>query len=220
MAVLAILILPYAYDIACILFCKPGVSVLRQLSIYRWAALGAGAYAFVYPALKKNIAFLETFSHEATHTFFAFIFGHRISHFRADDGGGEILHRGNDAYSNVPISLAPYCFPLATWLVLPWRCFIVEDGRWGFDMFIGITLAFHIICFYRQTHTYQTDINRYALPFSFAYIVLGHIVNFCIIAVAFFPNMNDADHYGLVSSIWRLCTSIFDNAIGIASFVG
>lgn len=220
MVVLAILMLPYAWDIIDILFCKTGVSIARQLSIYKWAAIGAGAYVLGYPALKKNITFIETFSHESTHTFFAFLFGRRILSFNAGRRQGEIIHSGTGAYSLLPIALAPYCFPLATWLLLPWRCFIVEDMRWCFDIFVGITLAFHITCFVKQTCTYQTDINRYALPFSFAYIVLAHIANFCIIAVAFFPNMNDAQHYGLISSVWRFFTTLFGNACHLISLIG
>lgn len=212
MVVLAILMLPYAYDVVRILFCKPGVSLFRQLAIYKWAALGAGVYVATYPTLKKNITFVETFAHESIHTFFAFLFGRRIVAFSAGRGMGEIVHSGTDAYSLLPIALAPYCFPLATWLLLPWRCFIIEDMRWCFDILVGITLAFHITCYVKQTRINQTDINRYPLLFAFAYIALAHIANFCIIAVAFFPNMNDDGHYGLFSSIWRFITTLFDNA--------
>lgn len=218
MIVLAVLMIPYAYDIVRILCCKPGVSVLRQLDTYKWAALGAGAYVVAYPVLRKNIRFLETFAHESIHTFFAFIFGRHIVAFSAGEGQGEIVHSGSSRYSLLPIALAPYCFPLATWLLLPWRCFIVEDMRWAYDILVGITLAFHITCYFKQTHIYQSDINRYPLLLSYAYIVLAHIANFCIIAVAFFPNMNDAGHYGLASSLWRFVTTLFDNALHFCGF--
>lgn len=215
MVILYILVIPYAWEIIRILLFKKGVGVIDQLSMYKWMAAGAVGYSLLHMFVKRNITFLETFSHEATHTFFAFLFGRRINSFQAGEGSGNIVHSGSSSYSLVPIALAPYCFPLVTWLLLPWRFCIVGSGVWAFDMLIGVTLAFHIICFISQIGNHQTDINQYPLHFSYMYIVLAWIINFCIISVAFFPNMNDRSHYGMVSSIARFFSTLWSNGVGL-----
>lgn len=215
MVVLYLLIVPYLWEIINILFFRKGVSIITQLSMYKWMAVGAIAYAVLHKFVKRNIDFAETFSHEATHTFFAFLFGRKVKSFQAGEGSGAIVHSGTSTYSLVPIALAPYCFPLVTWLLLPWRYYIVGSGVWAFDIVIGISLAFHVICFCTQIGNHQTDINQYPLHFSYLYIVLAWIINICIISVAFFPNMNDSHHHGLFSSVWRLLTTMWGNAVGL-----
>lgn len=212
MVVLYLLVLPYIWEIVSIIFLKKGVSVISQLTMFKWTAVGAIAYTIFHKFVKKNITFAETFSHEATHTFFAFLFGRKVKSFQAGEGSGSIVHSGTSTYSLVPIALAPYCFPLVTWLLLPWRYYIVGSGVWVFDIVIGVSLAFHVICFCSQIGNYQTDINQYPLHFSYLYIVLAWIINASIICVAFFPNMNDGKHYGLISSIWRFITTMWENA--------
>lgn len=219
MVVLYFLVLPYLWEIIHILFLKKGVGIISQLTMYKWVAVGAIGYTMLHKFVRKNIIFVETFSHEATHTFFAFLFGRQIKSFQAGEGFGAIVHSGSDTYSLVPIALAPYCFPLIMWWLLPWRCFIIGSGVWLFDIFIGVSLAFHVFCFYSQIGNHQTDINQYPLHFSYMYIVLSWIINICIISVAFFPNMNDNRHYGMFSSILRFVTTMWENAECLLNFL-
>lgn len=72
-----------------------------------------------------------------------------------------------------------------------------------------MTLGFHIHCFRKQTGSYQPDINQYPLTFSYLYIAVAHLMNFCIIWVAFFPQ------YNVYTSVWRMVQGIWHNIADI-----
>lgn len=217
LVMLTVLALPYFYSIIRLLFFS-NQPILNQLSIYQWVVVGYFIFYILRRYLKNNLLFLETFSHELTHAFFAFCFNRRVHSFHAEDAGSGVIYTsGKNQYVLVPIALAPYCFPIFTYLLLSFRWIIDFHGMWIFDILIGITLCFHYYCFKTQIGDYQTDINQYPLSFSYFYIFLGLLLNGCIIIPSFFPNMNVHDssivstsshyvgHYGLFSSIYRVC---------------
>lgn len=122
----------------------------------------------------------------------------------------------------VPVSLAPYCFPLFTFFLLSLRWMMDFRGVWIFDILIGITLCFHFYCFKTQTGNYQSDINQYPLLLSYTYIFTSWLLVLCIIIPAFFPNMNGHGtgslvcHYGVFSSVWRMLCAWWET---LSSFV-
>ena len=155
-------------------------------------------YALIHVYVKKNIIWIETFSHELTHIVVALLMFRRIHSFHAEEGSGNVTTSGNNyQHALAPMSLAPYCLPIFTYLLLSIRCLMDFHGVWIFDILIGITISFHYFCFKSQTGSFQTDINSYPLYFSYSYIGTAHLINFCIIWVAFFPQ------YNLYTSLWR-----------------
>lgn len=221
--VLLVLTFPYLIYIGKVIFFPKNGTLLHQLTMYQWVGVGMLGYAIVERMVKHNIAWFETLTHEITHAFFALILQGRIHSLRADETNGVMAHSGVKKWGRVSVSLAPYCFPLYTYLLLSIRHLLDFHGKWVFDIIIGVSLAFHIICFRKQTGNYQTDINQYPLAFSYFYIVVSWIINLCIILVSFWPNMYTKGSsfpfyygYGMWSSLlrwpnemWNTLTSFF-----------
>lgn len=207
LSVLLALILPYLYQIGSIIFFPNNVSILRQLEIYKWLGVGIAIYSILHHFSKKNIIWFETFSHEMTHIIVALFFGKRIHSFRADEGSGAIFTSGHKRMDDLPISLAPYCLPIFTYLLLSLRCLLNDNMVWVYDIILGASICFHFFCFKNQTGNYQTDINQYPLILSYLYILTALIINICIILVAFFPQ------YNVYTSAWRLIKAVYSNFI-------
>lgn len=209
LSILLLLTIPYAVKIIGIILFPDRIGVLRQLSIYQWVGVGIAAFTVIHSVVKKNMTWLETFSHELTHIVVALLFFRRVHSFHAEEGSGVVYTSGKHEYALAPMALAPYCLPIFTYLLLSIRCLMDFHGMWIYDVIIGMTICFHSFCFKNQTGNYQTDINQYPLSFSYLYIVTALLINFCIIWVAFFPQ------YNVYTSFWRLVTSVWDNCIGV-----
>ena len=208
MGILLICLLPYAISLLKILFVTKHISIWRQLSLYQWSAIGAVVYLIIQKYLSKNIEWLEVLSHELTHaavTMLSFKKVHSLS--ATEKQGGEVQVSGLNFASDVAMRLAPYCLPLFTYPLLMIRPLIDFHGRAIFDVLIGITLCFHIICFKKQTKSHQPDLNYYPKAFTYMYIITAHLMNFCIILVAFFPR------YNVFSSFWRMVCSIWEQVM-------
>ena len=59
------------------------------------------------------------------------------------------------------MSLAPYCLPIYTYALLMLRPLLDFHGLIIYDILIGITLAFHVVNFKKDTSRHQPDINQY-----------------------------------------------------------
>lgn len=206
--IIFLLSLPYAWEILTTIFNPKRVTLLGQLEIYKWVSVGAVIYMVLRRLMKNNMSFIEVFSHEFTHTVVALFFNRKIHSFQVGEQTGVICTSGKRQCALIPISLAPYCFPIFTYLLLSIRWMLDFHGVWIYDILIGITICFHIYCFKTQMSCRQPDINQYPLLFSYFYIVTMWIINLCLILPAFFPNMNGHGttqyHYGIWSCIYRL----------------
>lgn len=210
LTVIAVLLMPYIYEIFRIIFLSPQKSITTQLSIYQWVAVGFVAYCIFHKYVSLNMTWLETDSHEKIHGIVGWLFGRRIHSAHSEEGSGCIYTSGNNFWSRwglLPMSLAPYCLPLWTYSILWLRPLIGYQSLWIFDILVGITLAFHYYCFKNQTRSNQTDINQYPLSFSYTYIYLARIINGLIIIVMFFPQSNS-----IMYPIMRLLKAILHNA--------
>lgn len=211
------LTLPYFIEIIGIIFNPPRITLISQLEIYQWVAIGLFLYMIVRKLMKHNLSFIEVFSHELTHTIVALVFNRKIHTFQAGENNGMISTSGKNHYSLIPIALAPYCLPIFTYLLLSIRWMMDFHGMWLYDILLGMTMCFHFYCFKTQIGNHQTDINQYPLFFSYFYIVTAWVVNLCIILPSFFPNMNGKGnveplfHYGVWSSIYRLLLNWWDS---------
>lgn len=220
---IAVLTIPYAVYLLKILFA--GSNVLGQLEIFKWMGVGVLAFLLIRKFVKGNLDFLEVFSHELTHAFFALIFNRQVLELHATREGGVIWSAGRTNFLSVPVSLSPYCFPMFTFILLSVRWMMDFHGTWIFDIFIGITLGFHFFCFKNQIGNHQTDINQYPILFSYFYISLSWLLVFCIVVPSFFPNMNGHGtaaplyNYGVFSSIWRLMQEWWNNFLYYLQFI-
>lgn len=216
---LLLLTLPYLWELLCVIFSPSRTTMLEQLKMYQWSAVGFVAFAIVRKFVKNNILFVETFSHEFTHTVFALFLNRRVYSFHAEEGTGAVFTSGRNQYTLVPIALAPYCFPIFTYFLLAFRWMMDFHGMWIYDILIGVTLCFHVYCFKTQIGSHQSDINQYPLLFSYTYIVTAWVINLCVILPSFFPNMNGHGHvlpiysYGVWSCVLRLISESWDNLL-------
>ena len=211
LTLIALLLAPYTYEISGIIFLKSGVSVWEQLSLYQWAATGFIIYCIVHKYVNLNINWLEVKSHEEIHAFVGWFFSRRIHSSHAEEESGVVYTSGDNFWNRfgiIPMALAPYCLPLWTYFILWLRPFINFQGRGIFDIVIGLTVAFHVLCFKSQTRNNQTDINQYPLLFSYSYIYIARIINGLIIVVAFFPQSKTVSY-----PVLRLINAMVDNAI-------
>ncbi len=190
LVILLLLTLRYAGEMVGIIFFPTHTTVLRQLSLYQWAALGIFIFAVLHHLTRKNMKWMETFSHELTHTVVSLMFFRRVHSFHAEEGSGVVYTSGGYRFGMVPVSLAPYCLPVFSYMLLSIRGLISQQGLCIYDVLIGMSLCFHFYCFRNQTSRHQPDINQFPLFFSYLYIVTALLINFSVIWVAFFPQYN------------------------------
>jgi hypothetical protein len=143
----------------------------------------------------------QTFTHELTHTVVAILFFRKIHGFHADEKGGVMYHSGG-RFGDIFISLAPYCFPIFTYIFLFLRIFSAENHILWFDVFVGFTLAFHISCFTKQTGNHQTDIQRNGYFKSYLFIAVFGLFNASIILLCIPKGIVKSFIY-LFSQYWK-----------------
>ena len=132
------------------------------------------------PRFKHNLAWMLKFTHELTHTLVALLFFRKIHEF---------VIKGGDCYASslppkignkvitfgyVPITISPYCIPIFTFMLFPFR--FAGDGHYMvvFDALIAFTYAFHIHAFVIHTRYYQSDIKNCGKARSTAFIAFVH----------------------------------------------
>lgn len=126
--------------------------------------------------LSHNLNWFMKFTHELTHTLVALLFVKKINEF---------VVRGRECYVNyqigkfgigyTPITLSPYCIPIYTFMVFPFR--FAGDAQYMviFDALIAFTYAFHIHSFIKQTRLSQSDIENCGVAKSVAFLAFSHL---------------------------------------------
>lgn len=200
-------VMPYAFSLLKIIFMPRNVSMWYQLELYQWLLAGCGIYMLLRRFFFRNIEWVETFSHELTHTVVAMLTFRTVLLFQVNESGGMVTTAGRHRFTEVLTALSPYCLPVFTYVMLLIRPLIANGGLWVFDLLTGMTLCFHIVCFVKQTSPRQPDIRQYPLGFSYLYLFVAHVMNFCIILVSFFPG------YHVFSSFWRMVCAVWSAVI-------
>lgn len=171
-----------------IIFPKQGTCI-GNLQLYMWTGIGIVIFLIGKRFLKENLQWFETFTHELAHTIVSILLLRRIHSFEANNDNGLIMTSGN-GNTLVFVDLAPYCLPYYTYLLLAFRAIATTQFLWCFDIIIGISIAFHVDCFIKQTGSYQPDINKRPLYFSYTYIATALLFNLCVILVSYWSSKN------------------------------
>lgn len=157
--------------------------IQTNLPLFQYFLYGMGAYVvleFLLLGTSQNIKWARTFSHESTHILFLLLFFKKIEGFSATArSGGEVAYHGG---GNFIISLTPYCFPLFTIPLLLIRPLFIQDILPYYDFVIGVTYAFHLSTFLRQTRFFQTDLQKHGLLFSTLFILF---INALLVGIIF-----------------------------------
>ena len=183
--------------------------------IYKWVGVGMAAY-FVLSIIRifnKNLEWLRTFSHELSHTIVGMMFLRKIHSFEAGEGEGEMSHSGGLRFGAIFISLAPYCLPIFTYLLLFLRELGAQNSLYIFDIMIGFTAAFHIGCFRRQIGTHQTDITSVGIVRSYLFIFAMWTVNLTILLLSIRYGVIDA-FKTLAAEYWSALVSWWHIVVG------
>ncbi len=140
-----------------------------------WFTGGFLLYLVVHFFFKKPILSYVV-GHELTHALFAILFGGSVKSFHASEKGGQV----QITKSNVVITLAPYFFPLYTFLALGAYWVARAAGApavepW-FVLLAGAAFAFHIVLTLLFLRTDQNDIREHGAFFSYPLILLFNIV--------------------------------------------
>lgn len=180
-----------------------------HIKIYKWLLIGFAIYYVIrlIPFIRKNEEFLQIFSHELTHTIVGLLFFQRIHSFQANEQEGVVWHSGRKIGS-LFISLAPYCLPVFTFGFLILRIIGANKSLYIFDLLIGFTLAFHCLCFIKQTRPYQTDISSNGYMLSYLFIVCFLLFNITIILLSIRKGIINANLY-LFPNYWKDLLEIF-----------
>jgi hypothetical protein len=177
-----------------------------------WFFIGIGSYFILrlIPQLKKNEEWLQTFSHELSHTIVGLLFFQRIHSFQAGEKSGAVYHSGH-RFGETFISLAPYYLPIFTFAFLLLRIIGAWKSLYIFDIFIGFTLAFHCLCFAKQTRSYQTDISSVGYVKAYLFIACALLFNLTIILLSI--------RKGIVNANIYLFTNYWDDIVSAVKFI-
>lgn len=153
----------------------------RHTGNYVGLIVGFAAYALFALVLKTlrishNLNWFMKFTHELTHTLVALLFFKTISEF---------VVRGRECYVNykvgkyglgyIPITLSPYCIPIYTIMIFPFR--FAGDAHYMiiFDALIAFTYAFHLHSFIKQTRLTQSDIKNCGTARSVSFLAFANL---------------------------------------------
>ena len=139
-----------------------------------FVAYGVFLLFLFLPRMRHNLNWLMKFTHELTHTLVALIFFGKIREFVVRDRECYVSYQtGPVGY--VPITLSPYCVPIYTFMLLPFRFWGDSHYMIIFDALIAFTYAFHIHSFIKQTRFSQPDIENCGKARSTAFITFAHL---------------------------------------------
>jgi hypothetical protein len=139
---------------------------------------GFAAYAIfllflISPKIRHNLTWFMHFTHELTHTLVALLFFRRIEEFVVSRRDCHV-HYQRSRFGYIPITLSPYCIPIYTFMLFPFRYFGASHYMFAFDVMIAFTYAFHVHSFIRYTRYTQSDIEGVGLARSTAFISFIH----------------------------------------------
>ena len=162
-------------------------SSFERIRLHHYLGIGFIAFfvSFIIPRIRQNVQWMMSFTHEFTHLLFAILFCRKINRFNVDDKDSHVSFSGG-WFGYHAITLSPYCVPIFTLALLPWR-FTTGTPHPIFlaiiDILIGFTYAFHVCCWVRQTRLYQTDITGPGTVKSLLCIATFHLLNFCLVVL-------------------------------------
>ena len=152
--------------------------LLHAFACVAGIAIWAIIWLFLPPLTRTYIL-----GHELTHALWTLLFGGRVSGLKVTEHGGSVRVSKN----NVWVTLAPYFFPLYTFLVtLAW---LLSAGLFPavtpyspvFLFWIGLTWSFHLTFTLRFLAFNQPDIREHGRLFSYTLI---YALNLASIAAA------------------------------------
>ena len=184
------------FSLLALLFLAVFITSLGRNAIDMWIRIGwawnhvgnyvgllAGFVAYIIFAITlstfrigHNLKWFMKFTHELTHTLVALLFLKKINEF---------VVKGRECYVNykvgkygigyIPITLSPYCIPIYTFMIFPFRFAGDSNYMIFFDALIAFSYAFHLHSFIKQTRFTQPDIENCGITRSVSFMALTHL---------------------------------------------
>ena len=138
------------------------------------AADGLFLVSMIVPRMRHNLNWFMKFTHELTHTLVAVLFFAKIREFVVKDRDCYVNYKAGPI-GYVPITLSPYCIPIYTFMLFPFR--FAGDSHYMivFDALIAFSYAFHVHSFIKQTRFRQPDIENCGIARSVTFIAFVHM---------------------------------------------
>ncbi len=195
--VIGLLLIPFGIG-ATFAFIKilSGVLVLTH-EHYNFLA-GFGGYFLIHVLLYKPLS-MYVFGHELTHAIWTFMFGGNVKSIKVSPRGGRVVV----TKSNFLINLAPYFFPIYTFLIflIYWSLsfmFYVEKYFVIFLFITGFSLAFHLALTFFALRQQQSDVREVGYVFSLSFIYVVNIFMIMLVLKMIFPvEIKYADFVGI-----------------------
>ena len=145
-----------------------------------FAAYGLFLVSMIVPRMRHNLNWFMKFTHELTHTLVAVLFFAKIREFVVKDRDCYVNYKAGPI-GYVPIPLSPYCIPIYTFMLFPFR--FAGDSHYMivFDALIAFSYAFHVHSFIKQTRFRQPDIENCGKARSVAFISFVHMAVIALI---------------------------------------
>lgn len=145
---------------------------------------GAGVYLIMHLLLWKPI-FIHVMGHELTHAFWAVLLGGKIKSLLVSQTGGQVTL----SKTNFLIALAPYFFPLYTFLVM---CLYLISAPKFYPLLAflsGATLMFHLALTLHSLRDEQSDIRDVGVFFSLSFVYLMNLLGVVVVLSVVVPSV-------------------------------
>lgn len=174
-----------------------------------FAAYGLFLVSMIVPHMRHNLNWFMKFTHELTHTLVAVLFFAKIREFVVKDRDCYVNYKAGPI-GYVPITLSPYCIPIYTFMLFPFR--FAGDSHYMivFDALIAFSYAFHVHSFIKQTRFRQPDIENCGKARSVAFISFVHMAVIALILATPKGGVLKAIH----RVFWEYPIDIISNPVG------
>ncbi|MGM9735603.1 MAG: hypothetical protein ACI3ZL_04255 [Candidatus Cryptobacteroides sp.] len=162
----------FGYDAVKMWIYSPKNGNMRGLT-FGFAAYAIFLLFLISPKIRHNLDWFMHFTHELTHTLVALLFFRKIEEFQVSKRDCHVIYQ-KSSIGYLPITLSPYCIPIYTFMLFPFRYFGASQYMFAFDVMIAFTYAFHIHSFVKYTRYTQSDIEGCGLARSTAFISFVH----------------------------------------------
>lgn len=174
-----------------------------------FAAYGLFLVSMIVPRMRHNLNWFMKFTHELTHTLVAVLFFAKIREFVVKDRDCYVNYKAGPI-GYVPITLSPYCIPIYTFMLFPFR--FAGDSHYMivFDALIAFSYAFHVHSFIKQTRFRQPDIENCGKARAVTFISFVHLAVISLIMATPKGGVLKAIH----RVFWEYPIDIISNPIG------
>ncbi len=173
-AVVALLLLP-----SCVVaVARLAWTIAHQPTPMVWFGVGAGSYWLAWRLLLRRPllgSFLPTLEHELTHALFALVTFHPITAVKATWRGDGVMRYVGEG--NWLITIAPYFFPTLSVLLMLVLGLLPGSWQRGANVLLGVTVAYHFISTWRETHVDQPDLRKVRFPFAIAFLPSANLAS-------------------------------------------